>query len=163
MLSEAAVAFLSPLRYRADAERRSSLLPLGGIYWVDELPDFALLLKLPEDDRNLIYRLFNIRFKIWNREALSVADQSFWEIARSQVSTYPLFQRLELSADDQRAQDEVVRDAVEGLGALFDGADEVRVTENEHGFASFSATFDLTKDQPTVTEKRPWWRRILRW
>jgi hypothetical protein len=163
MLSKAAIAFLSPLTYRANAERRSCLLPLGGIYWEDEIPDFDVLLELSERDRNLVYRLFSIRFKSWNGETLSDADQSFWVKARSQVPNYPLFQRLELSAEDQRAQDEVERDAVEGFRALFGDADEVKVTENEHGLMSFSATFDLTKDQPPVKEKRPWWKRILNW
>jgi hypothetical protein len=163
MLSDAAVAFLSPLKYRADAERRSCMLPLGGIYWEDEIPDFNALLKVPEHDRGLIYRLFSVRFRIWNGETLSEADQRFWEAARSRVPDYPLFRRLELSADDQRAQDEVERNAIEAFEVLFADADEIKVTENEQGLKSFSITFDLTKDQAAVAGKCPWWKRLWPW
>jgi hypothetical protein len=118
MLSERAIAFLSPLRYEPNAERRSCILPLGGIYWEDEIPDFKVLLKIPEDDRNLIYRLFSIRFRIWEGAKLSECDQDFWDSARSQVPTYPLFQRLDLSADDRQAQAEVEQNAIEGFKTL---------------------------------------------
>jgi hypothetical protein len=41
MLCETTVAHLSAFTYRADAKRRFSWLPLGGIYWEDEVPDWA--------------------------------------------------------------------------------------------------------------------------
>lgn len=136
---------------------------MGGIYWADEIPDVDVLIKLPEHDRSLVYRLFGIRFKIWRGEALSEADQHFWEAARSRVPDFPLFQRLRLSADDQRAQDEVERHAMESFKALLTEADEVNVTKDEHGLTSFSITMDLTEDRPPTAGKRPWWKRIWPW
>ena len=159
MLSDAAIAYLSPLKYRVNAERRSCLLPLDGIYWADEIPDFNALLKIPEHDRTLIYRLFSIRFRIWDCETLSAADQQFWDTVRSKVPDYPLFQRLRLTADDRRAQDGVERNAINCFEALCVDADEVEVTENSHGMKSFSITFDLTKGETSVQGKRPWWKR----
>jgi len=146
MLSDIAVNYLSPLEYRPDAERRSCVLPLGGIYWSDEIPDFRHLLEVPENDRNLIYRLFSIRFKIWDGDDLSGDDQQFWDTARSQVSGYPLFRRLQLSPEDRLAQDRMEQDALASLEALFAGAERIAITTDKHGFQSFSATFDLTKD-----------------
>ncbi len=62
MLSEGALEYLQTLSYDSDAEGRSCIIPLGGIYWADEIPDFHALLKVPKSDRDLIYRLFSIRF-----------------------------------------------------------------------------------------------------
>lgn len=163
MLSERAVKFLSALSFRPDAERLGSLLPLGGIYWADEIPDFETLLKVPEQDRNLIYRLFSIRFKIWDGETLSEVDQDFWDMARSQAPNYPLFQRLELSADDKRAQDQVEQDAVEGFRMLFAQGDKVEITEHEHGTKSFAITIDLTKNQTGFAQSRAWLWRVWSW
>jgi hypothetical protein len=163
MLSARALDYLTPLTYRPNAERRSCVIPLGGIYWADEIPDFNALIKVPESDRNLIYRLFSIRFKIWGGEVLSNSDRRYWDEARSMVPDYPLFRRLQLSLDDQRAQEEVERDALEGFSTLFAEADAVMVTEHEHGVKSFSMTFDLTKDNDQPAKWRPWWKRLWPW
>ncbi len=68
MLSDGAVKYLQPLRYDPNAERRSSTIPMGGIYWADEIPDFHALMDVPKHDRDVIYRLFTIRFKLWAGE-----------------------------------------------------------------------------------------------
>jgi hypothetical protein len=146
MLSDISVNYLLPLKYRLDAERRSCVLPLGGTYWSDEIPNFRHLLEVPEDDRNLIYRLFSTRFKIWNGDDLSADDQQFWDTAQSQVSGYPLFRRLQLSPEDRLAQDQMGQDALASLEALFAGSRKITITTNKYGFQSFSATCDLTKD-----------------
>ncbi len=158
MLSATAAAYLSPLTYRDDAQRLTCLFPLGGIYWDDEIPDVELLLALPEQDRRLIFRLFRIRFQLWAGDELSEADRRFLDEARSQVPASALFQRLQLAPDDRRAQEEFERLAVESLGELFGGADEVKVTR-EGGAFKFSATFDLTR-QPAPPMARPWWKRL---
>ena len=158
MLSEAAVAFLSPLTFRANAKRETCLIPLGGIYWDDEIPDFGLLLELPERNRKLIFRLFSIRFTLWAGNALSESAQAFLNEARSQVPAYPLFRRLNLSPDDRNAQEELERSALESLDAVFDGADKIQVSKDGDGF-SLSASFDLKKE-PAPVAGRPWWKRL---
>jgi hypothetical protein len=158
MLSTTAVAFLSPLTYRVHARRRICFVPLGGIYWDDEIPNVRLLLALPSSDRDLIFRLFGIRFRLWAGKELSRDDQSFLDTARSQVPAYALFQRLTLGPDDRRAQEEFEGSAIESFKELFSGADKVEAT-SEGGVSRFCATFDLTKEPPPP-EARPWWKRL---
>ncbi|MEM7392569.1 MAG: hypothetical protein AAF492_09480, partial [Verrucomicrobiota bacterium] len=143
------------------AERQTCVLPLGGIYWDDEIPEFRALMDIPESDRLSILNLFRIRFKIWDGEPPSGEDKVFWDVARNQVPDYPLFRRLELSEDDRAAQEHVERSAEEGFEALFADADEVSVTE-ENGFQSFSVTFDLTKEVGGSASPKPWWRRVFK-
>jgi hypothetical protein len=157
MLSDAAVAFLSTLSHSPHAQRHSSLLPLGGIYWDDEIPDFKALFMLPTPDRDQVLRLFSIRFKIWDGSPLPSADELFWQEAQSQVPTYPLFQRTVLSEEDQQAQERAERDTLDGFEALFGDADEVSLATSPEGLTSRSAKYQLG-DRAAVP-KRSWWRR----
>ncbi len=92
--NKSVAAYLSALVYRADAERRVCILPLGSIYWADEIPDFMGLMKLTEEERNQIFRLFAIRFKLWDGETLGEDDERFWNAARLYAPNCPLFRRL---------------------------------------------------------------------
>lgn len=159
MLTDCAIAYLQPLTFSETAERRSCILPLGGIYWEDEIPDFHTLMEIPEKDRLGIYKLFGIRFKIWRGTELEAAEKVFWEEARARIPDYALFHRLKLSDEDRTAQEQVEKEAEEGLAALFDGADEVSLSDRD-GFQSFSATFDLSKEAG-VSVSKPWWKRIF--
>lgn len=159
-LGQAALDYLSALTYRPGAARLSSLLPLSGIYWEDEIPDLVRLMHLPEQELMQVYRLFHIRFKLWANEPLSFSDEEFWHDARSRVPRCPLFMRLHPSADDLRANDEAARIASEELAALFKDAAQVSISEDEHGVQRFSATFDLAKQQPSH-HPTPWWKRIF--
>jgi hypothetical protein len=159
MLTERALEFLCSLNYRDDAERRICFVPLGGIYWSDEVPDFVALQKIPEDDRCLILRLFGIRFRIWNDEELSADDRAFWESARQQAPDYPVFQRLALSSDDRRAQQEAERQVFEAFQVLKDQADHFELTDGADDSTSFSLTFDLNRD---YSKLKRWWQRFTR-
>lgn len=159
MLCETTVARLSAFTYRADAKRRFSLLPLGGIFWEDEIPDWLQFRKLPEEDRIEIYRLFSIRYRIWKGEVLSEQDQLFWGAACAQVPDWAFFQRVKVSVDDQLAQGQAERTSEGGFKALFAEADQLTVTEKYPGVQTFSATFDLTKRG--TAKAKPWWARIF--
>jgi hypothetical protein len=161
MLTERAVAYLQPLRFSNSAERKTCLIPLGGIYWEDEFPDFREMMDLPEVDRSGIYRLLALRFKIWKGVELEGADREFWDAARAQVPEYALFSRLKLSDEDRAAQEAIEAELEEAFELLFANADEVTITE-KGGFQSYSATFDLTKERGAVAHKRPWWKRLFR-
>jgi hypothetical protein len=50
MLTESTIAMLSALTYRAGAAKRVCVLPLGGIYWDDELPELRELSEIPQCD-----------------------------------------------------------------------------------------------------------------
>ncbi len=160
MLSEPTIAQLSALTYQAEAKRGICWLPLGGIYWADELPSGRLFSDIAEGDRKHVLRMFALRARIWRGQDLSERDRKFWTTLRSDVPSWAFFQRLKLSPDDQRAQDEAEHSSAEAFEALLADADEVNITE-EDGVQSFSASFDLTK-QPLSERKEPWWVRIAR-
>lgn len=153
MLTDKAIEYLKPLTFSEKAERVVCFIPLGGIYWEDEITDFRDLMKMSEEDRDSIYNLFRIRFKIWNGDSLEGNDKIFWDTAITQVPNYALFQRLNLSEEDRAAQDEVETGVEEGFGALFEDADEVNTTEKD-GFQKFTATFDLTKDNDDTSSSK---------
>ena len=153
MLSEAAVNYLQPLKHNPDAQRHCSMIPLGGIYWDDEIPEFSKLMTVPKDDRDAIFRLFSIRFKLWAGDELDADDQAYWDAALEVVPDYPLFRRIELSDDDRAAQLYTEQETLAGFEALFGDADDVNISED----GSWSATFDLTKDRPSL------WKRFLAW
>ncbi|UCH21782.1 MAG: hypothetical protein JSU83_00490 [Deltaproteobacteria bacterium] len=161
MLTDRAVSYLKPLIYNESAERRASLIPFGGIYWEDEIPDFHAFMEIPEYDRAGIIKLFYIRFKIWNEEELSNDEQKFWEDAKKRVSEYALFQRLELTKEDRQIQEETERGAEELFNAFTDGAEDVKISEKD-GVVSFSITHDLTKEDHAGITRRPWWKRVFR-
>jgi hypothetical protein len=144
MLSDTIPAFLSDLTYRPDAKRQVCLLPLGGIYWEDEMPDLREIMKIPEHDRDQMFRLFGIRVRLWKGETLPADEQQLWDAARLQMPSWALFQRQAISADDRHAQEEAERTTAESLGELFAKADEVSINE-KGGLQRFSATFHLNK------------------
>ena len=152
MLTETTRGFLSTLTYRADATRQVCWLPLGGIYWEDEIPDIHYLNEIPEKDRKQIFRLFTIRVRLWKGEVLSDREQQLWDAAYSQVPQWAFFQNNRISADDQRAQEDAEQGGADALEALLADADEVTISEDD-GVQTISATFDLTK--PQIPPQKP--------
>jgi hypothetical protein len=160
MLSETTLGFLSTLTYRADAKRLICWLPLSGIYWDDEMPAIRQLIRLPEDDRKQILRLFGIRQRLWKGEALADVEQQFWDETYLRVPHWAFFQRQQISADDNRVQEDAERSAEDAWKTLLADADEVSVSE-EDGVQSISATFNLTKTGD-LPKKQSWWGRVFR-
>jgi hypothetical protein len=157
MLSTTTLEYLSTLTYRADAKRAVCWLPLGGIYWDDELPDIPTLMNIPEEDRIKIFRLFGVRVRIWRGDPLPFEDQQFWDTAQSLVPGWAFFRRQRVAADDQLAQDQAEKATTEALEAWFADADHAEITEKD-GIQSFSLTFDLAKLQQMPS----FWERIFR-
>jgi hypothetical protein len=153
MMTETTLAQLRTLTYRADAQRRVCWLPLGGIFWDDELPRAQGMIKFPEEDRTEIVRLFGIRVRLRKGEPVSDEERLLWDLTRSQLPEWPLFQRLTISPDDLQAQEEAEQATTEVVEQLFADADEVAITEKD-GIQRISATFDLTKGRPARTVYR---------
>jgi len=86
----------------------------------------------------------------------------FWEELRAQVPEWAFFQRQTVTAEDLQAQNDAEKETADGLKALFDDADEVTITE-EDGVQSFSATFDLKKDERAKTKASLLKRILDRW
>lgn len=82
-LTERTLTYLKSLTYQEDAERRDFYMPLVGIYWKDEIPDFAAFRLLPKNDHDVILRLFCTRIKTWRAEALTVDEQTLWDSAQT--------------------------------------------------------------------------------
>ncbi len=160
MMSETTLGFLSTLTYRADAKRQVCWLPLGGIYWEDEMPDIRHLMNIPEDDRNQIFHLFAIRLRLWKGVSLPDAEQQFWDTTYSQVPTWAFFRRQQISDDDQYTQEQAEDGAAVALDALLADADLVSIRKKD-GVQEFSATFDLTKKRTPTEKKRSWWERVF--
>lgn len=158
MLSSRAHEYLSGLRFDPCAERRWCNIPLGGIYWSDEIPDFKELHRFSEEDRQGIYRLFSIRFQLWSGARLSAEDDIFWCYCERAYPECPIFRRTTLTPDDRKAQDECEAETIKAFDALFGGADKLEVKTGLNGEQVFSATYDLTRDDPPV----PFWKRLLR-
>jgi len=161
MLTEATTTMLSALTYRAGAKRRVCVLPLGGIYWDDELPELRELTKIPQGDHGDIFRLLGIRSRLWRGEILSANDQQFWDGMQALVPSWAAFQRTQVSPEDLQADEDAQRETMEGLKAWFSDADEVSVSEKD-GLEHFSLTFDLTKSERAARANEPWWKRIFR-
>jgi len=130
------------------------MIPMGGIYWADEIPNFRELMDVPKSDRDLILRLFSIRFKLWAGADLTDDDRSYWDDAQKRIPDYPVFHRVSISADDRAAQAAAEEDAIAGFEAIFGDADGLTV----NGDGGFSATFDLKKGHPQSL-----WQRLLAW
>ena len=90
LLTDAIIDLLRRLAVRADARRMVSLIPLGSIYWEDEMPDYLDLAKLSEDERNAVWRLFAIRFKVWdaNRSRLTIRSSGTPPMPRCRPGHY---------------------------------------------------------------------------
>jgi hypothetical protein len=103
-LTDAIIAILRSLPVRPGARIVTSLIPLGSIYWEDEMPDFQDERKLSLAERRAIYRLFAIRFKIWDDKTLSPDEQTFWDTARAEAPNWALFHRLALSVEEHHTR-----------------------------------------------------------
>jgi hypothetical protein len=166
-LNPAVVSCLSRLSYRQDAARRICIIPLSGIYWEDEIPELRDLMKFAEEDRLQIFRLLSIRYDLWDGKSVTPEDQQFWDAARAQVPSTPIFQRITLSDGDKRAHKEARATCEREFEQFLADADEVTLTDLGSGIQQFSARFDLTKPEFTstpnqpVTSKQSWWKRLF--
>jgi len=59
----------------------------------DELPDIRELFMIPEDDRDQIFRLFGIRYRVWKGEVLSGEVKQFWNNMQWLMPTPAFFER----------------------------------------------------------------------
>jgi hypothetical protein len=110
-LSDELIRNLSEMRFRADAERRISYMPLSSIYWTDEISEAVDDLFEDGNEERLapLLRLFTIRGALWTGTELCDTDRAFWDAARASVPDYALFHRLEVSEEDVAMYREVAR------------------------------------------------------
>jgi hypothetical protein len=117
-LTEDTARKIKALRYDHKAEIIYCPLPLGSIYFSDELPDGLL----PErvGDFIQVMRVLGIRVNLWNGLALSEEDRAIWEEASIRFSDWPIFKRLELTLEQRKAHEGVLEDVEAALASLND-------------------------------------------
>ncbi len=148
MLTKPTIDMLNDLHFRSDARRIVLAIPLGSICWDDELPSLRNLAMLSQDEQNIIWSIFGIRFKLWDGVLLSQEERQLWGEVQAGAPNWPLFCRITLSPEDRIARLAAEREVESELVELFDRADAVQIGENGGGLQSFSATFNLTDDPP---------------
>jgi hypothetical protein len=147
MLGDEALKYLSSLVYDPDAKRRGSIIPLGGIYWEDEIPDFRKLTReMGRDAMKEVYRVFRIRFRIWKEMQITEDDQVFWDAVQELVPECPIFRRLELTEADRTAQKFVEDELVDMMEGFADSSTEAKI--DQEGRFSFKLAPD--KEKPSV-------------
>lgn len=143
MFSENATSIIRALSFDSHAETISCLLPLGSIFWSDELPPSRFLAFTDAADREAVMRLFAIRINYWNTGEMNAEDKLFWDTAQKQFPDWALFRRLNLSESQRLEHESVQKQAEDFFEEIVASADEVTLSKNEGGFTSFSATFNL--------------------
>ena len=144
MFSENTNQIISSLRFDPNAETIYSLLPLGSIFWADELPPLKFLAF--GEDGSKIMRLFAIRIAYWETHQIPESDLSFWEQAQQQFPEWPFFSRLELTSAQHQQHKDAQREMENFFEEFSTLGDDIVVSEGADGFNSFSATFNLSDE-----------------
>lgn len=155
------ISKLSTYSHRPDAKRGVCILPLASVYWEDEMPDVREFVHCSERDREGLLQLFAIRKNLWDGKELSEEHQALWDTVRSRAPSWALFERLELSPDDQRVRKKTEEACAEDFAAFLAEADNVTMSEDDLGIQRFSATFNLEKETDPPKNER-WWERVRR-
>ena len=109
MFSEDTVKIIKGLKFDPAAKIIYCALPLGSIYWSDELPATTFF-GFKNRDGNLILKLFGIRIKYWVAEAVSGEEEALWDSAKKQVPEWAFFRRLELTPEQRSAHENAQND-----------------------------------------------------
>jgi hypothetical protein len=133
MLSYETKKYLSSLQYDEKAEKICCVIPLKGIYWTDEIPDLGMLLQLSDTVRGEIYRLFRIRYAVWNGVELSSDDARFLEMARLIAPECPIFKRMVPADNDLQAQKDTREEMNDIWKMISDRSDRVEIKDNNDG------------------------------
>ncbi len=144
MLSDEAIAALSSLEFRADAERSISFFSV--VRWKDELPEGMIFGRLPREDRRQILRLLGMRVQIWRDEELSKEDRELWDATRAQLPNWPLWRRLIVEDDVLKLQDAAETEAAQMIATLCAGPDKVTLTKDGN-ITTFRVDFKPDEDK----------------
>jgi hypothetical protein len=89
------ISSMNKTNSRRELRRKHAAQPLNSaLRSTNCRPDIRHLMKIPEDDRDQIFRLFSIRVRLWQGEPLPVADRQFSGTTHSQVPSWAVAGRL---------------------------------------------------------------------
>lgn len=140
MFSDSSIKIIRRLCFDSSAGLHHCMIPLGSIYWDDELPEERFS-AFSHPDRDLVLRVFSIRISLWNKEKIGESDLLFFEKVRMMFPHWPLFQRLQLNRESQIAHEKVQQSAFELLSELSEKTSDSLGSSDCTG--SFNATVDL--------------------
>ena len=80
-----------------------------------------------QHDTLVIFAMFGIRLKVWDREVLNAQDQRLWDAVKSQVPDWALFHRLNLNEEQKQAREEAERQVELEFESLSDDSDNAPV------------------------------------
>ena len=146
MFSESTVRIITARRFSPEAEIVSCLLPLGSIFWTDELPPLSFLAFTETVDRNAVMKLFAIRINYWSTGEMGLEDRKVWDTAQREFPEWPLFHRLELTPAQRIAHEGTEKELENFFQELGTLADQVTISENQDGFRSFSTTINVNDE-----------------
>lgn len=119
-LSEKAVAMLTALQYQPRAGWGVNVLPVGSIFWLDEMPSMVELFENP-DDKFLIHSMFALRLKLWDGQALNADDKRLWDSVKAQVPNWAFFKRLCLTNEQKQAREQAEMQVEHAFDVLSEG------------------------------------------
>ena len=70
------------------------------------------------NDMAIIFKIFGMRIRLWDGEALNAEDQQLWSAVKNQVPHWALFQRLSLSEEQRLAREEAERQVQQEFESL---------------------------------------------
>jgi hypothetical protein len=150
-LSEPTAIKIRGLRLDPDATMGYCSIPLGSIFWSDELPDGKPIIIDNDDDRIQVLRLFAIRITVWNTGAMDETSEQYWNAALEQFPDWPVFRRLHLTDTERLAHEEAQQAATETFDALLIDADDASIG-SDGDLTTYDIRYDLTNDDPTVED-----------
>ncbi|HEU4389909.1 MAG TPA: hypothetical protein VFV34_19055 [Blastocatellia bacterium] len=124
-LTEACATKISSLRYDPEAEIIYCPLPLGSIYFSDEVPDDLIPEDAPDGlspetvrDFMQVMEVLGVRVNLWNSYELSAEEQALWTEARQRFPEWPIFQRPELTLEQRKEHESILEDVGSWFGSL---------------------------------------------
>jgi hypothetical protein len=146
-LSNEGAAIIETLRFDPQAQMGWSILPLGSVYWTDELPPLKFLAFKRNEDQRFVMQLFAIRINFWTNGEMNDEEVTYWNEAKTRFPNWPIFQRLNATDEIKREHEQCQKQMEEFFTTIADEADEFERRKDGDYFESFSAKFDLTKDE----------------
>ena len=154
MLSEDAYNKITSLALDPEAKMVCCVLPLGSIFWTDELPDHRLIFTsfAPGNDQEFVAKVFALRMRLWTDGRISEGDLEFWENARILFPNWPLFKRLELGKPEREALESIDREIDDFIELFSQGSTEFSVMQS-------GSDTNSNVDNPDEPQKKvPRWR-----
>ena len=128
------------------AGRRTSFIPHGMIFWLDEHPGGD---PVPPQDHpeclKTIMSLLAARLSFWFNGEIPDELVGLWVAAHEELPEWPGFHRMRLTSEQSKAQLDCLRAGQEFMDGMLAAASEVEEIESEPGFTTVRAIVPLDR------------------